>query len=323
VPLGFVALGAGALLIVSGRDPRPLLTVLAMLATATSYIMLESRASSRAQIVVGALVLPLAFLLCAILAVELDQRSGALLAMGWAVAAAALWRVSRGRRDLHLATAAFGVLTAIVLALHHRPVECVVALAAGVVGIAYLARHADAKPVLLPLSVAMIVAAIWSHALLADRTAYAYAPFLTQESLAAAAVVAAAFAAWRLTRDMPDRTGQGGVLIFVAVLFLWGRAELERAISPEVGMFSLILYYAASGISAIAVGRRRPVMELRVAGMALALYAAAKAVMQASGLTTIGFRVGSYLLVGGFLLAVAYWYRAATADSAAQPAARP
>ena len=49
----------------------------------------------------------------------------------------------------------------------------------------------------------------------------------------------------------------------------------------------------------------------RRAGLALAIYAALKAVVQASGLSSVGLRVGSYLAVGGFLLGVAYWYRAA------------
>ena len=50
---------------------------------------------------------------------------------------------------------------------------------------------------------------------------------------------------------------------------------------------------------------------VRRVGLAVALYAALKAVVQASELTTIGLKVGSYLLVGCFLLGVAYWYRAA------------
>ena len=50
----------------------------------------------------------------------------------------------------------------------------------------------------------------------------------------------------------------------------------------------------------------------------LAIYAALKAVVQASSLTLVGLRVGSYLLVGCFLLAVAYWYRA-TAEPEVEP----
>ena len=321
--LWFVALGAGALFIMSVRDPILAFIALAVLGTASTHVMLESRAATRSQVVAGALVLPLAFLLCALAAVEFASQRGALVATGWTLAAVALSRVSHGRRDLHLAAASFAGLLAIILALHQRPVECVVALAAAAVGIAYIARRADARPALVPFLAALLVAAVWSHALLAGRAAYAYVPFLTPESLAAAAAVAAAFAAWKLVRGMPDRIDLVAALFFGGALFLWARAELEYAIRPEIATFSLILYYAGFGIIAIAIGRRHRLSELRIAGILLALYAAAKAVVQASGLTTIGLRVGSYLLVGGFLLAVAYWYRAATMHSADQPATQP
>jgi hypothetical protein len=47
---------------------------------------------------------------------------------------------------------------------------------------------------------------------------------------------------------------------------------------------------------------------LRHVGLGLAIFAALKAIAEASSLA-IGLRVGSYLLAGVFLLAVAYWYR--------------
>ena len=43
----------------------------------------------------------------------------------------------------------------------------------------------------------------------------------------------------------------------------------------------------------------------------LAVIAALKAIVQSTDLEAVGLRVGSYLLVGGFLMAVAYWYRGA------------
>ncbi len=100
---------------------------------------------------------------------------------------------------------------------------------------------------------------------------------------------------------------------------LWGREELSRAFSREIATFLLILYYAAVGVAAIHVGRWRAIPGARRAGLALAMYAALKAVVQASSLSLVGLRVGSYLLVGCFLLAVAYWYRAATEPDASIP----
>ncbi|AHG92370.1 hypothetical protein J421_4835 (plasmid) [Gemmatirosa kalamazoonensis] len=61
----------------------------------------------------------------------------------------------------------------------------------------------------------------------------------------------------------------------------------------------------------------RRIPAARQAGLALALYAALKAIVQASTLDPVGLRVGSYLLVGGFLLGVGWWYRAAGARAEA------
>jgi hypothetical protein len=322
VPLGFVALGAVALLVVTIRDPHLALLALAVVGAASAYVMVESRAASRAQVVAGALVLPLAFLACALVSVELAQQRGALIATGWAFAAVVLTSVSRGRRDMHLAAATFAAFAAIAVALYDRPVDCLVALAVASIAVAYVARAAEAPPVLMPLAIVGAIGILWSHALLAERDPFSYSPFLTRESLGAGAVVAAAFGVRELIRTLHGRAAFPATLAGGA-LFLWIRAELEHAIRPEVATFSLILYYAVVGIALIAIGRRHAVGELRLAGMGLALYAAAKAVTQASGLTTIGLRVGSYLLVGGFLLAVAYWYRAASIPSADQPADGP
>jgi hypothetical protein len=322
VPLGFVALGAVALLVVTIRDPHLALLALAVVGAASAYVMVESRAASHAQVVAGVLVLPLAFLVCALVAVELAQQRGALIATGWALAAVALAGVSRGRRDVHLAAATFAAFAAIAVALYDRPVDCLVALAVASIAVAYVARAAEAPPVLMPLAIVGAIGILWSHALLAERDPFSYSPFLTRESLGAGAVVAAAFGVRELIRTLHGRAAFPATLAGGA-LFLWIRAELEHAIRPEVATFSLILYYAVVGIALIAIGRRHAVGELRLAGMGLALYAAAKAVTQASGLTTIGLRVGSYLLVGGFLLAVAYWYRAASIPSADQPADGP
>ena len=52
---------------------------------------------------------------------------------------------------------------------------------------------------------------------------------------------------------------------------------------------------------------------LRHVGLGLAIFAALKAIAEASSLD-IGLRVGSYFLAGLFLLAVAYWYRERDTD---------
>ena len=92
------------------------------------------------------------------------------------------------------------------------------------------------------------------------------------------------------------------------VTFFWGNSELSHAYSADVATFLLILYYAAVGVASIFVGRAREIRALRHVGLGLAIFAALKAIAEASSLA-IGLRVGSYLLAGVFLLAVAYWYR--------------
>jgi uncharacterized ion transporter superfamily protein YfcC len=110
-----------------------------------------------------------------------------------------------------------------------------------------------------------------------------------------------------------------------AVTFLWGDTELARVYTPDVSTFLLILYDAIVGVAAIFVGRARGIPVLRHVGLALAIFAALKAIAQASSLE-IGLRVGSYLLAGLFLLAVAFWYRDRDAvkpnDSVSDVAAR-
>jgi hypothetical protein len=141
-------------------------------------------------------------------------------------------------------------------------------------------------------------------------------PFLTPESVAAAAVVAAWVAlAVRVWRDGPGvfPTGERRVIVGVAIAVAvgWGREELAHAVAPDVATVLLIAYFAVAGIASIALGRARRAPAARQIGLLLALYAAAKALLQASQLDAVGLRVLSYLVVGGFFLGIAYWYRAA------------
>jgi uncharacterized membrane protein len=62
-------------------------------------------------------------------------------------------------------------------------------------------------------------------------------------------------------------------------------------------------------VGTILLGRSRGVSGLRQAGLVLSLYAAVKVVLESSGVDRIGLRVGSYLVVGAFLLGVGYLYR--------------
>jgi uncharacterized membrane protein len=132
-------------------------------------------------------------------------------------------------------------------------------------------------------------------------------------------------ASWNASRVQLLDAGPGTLetrtavrLAGAVVTFMWGNTELSHAYSSDVSTFLLILYYAVVGVAAIVVGRHRAIRVLRHIGLGLAIFAALKAMAEASSLV-IGWRVASYFLAGLFLLAVAYWYRdpdAATASGA-------
>jgi hypothetical protein len=133
-------------------------------------------------------------------------------------------------------------------------------------------------------------------------------PFAHAPSLAAAAVVAA-WATWggRARRAGALTAGERGVLAAAGplALLLWGRAELGRTGSPTGDVPRRRMVRARRD-------RRHPVRPLAPrrrgapGGLALALYAAVKAIVQVSAIDPVGLRVGSFLLVGGFLLSVGF-----------------
>jgi hypothetical protein len=104
-----------------------------------------------------------------------------------------------------------------------------------------------------------------------------------------------------------DRPARLGVLI--GFLILWGRMELAQAFNADLAAFLLVSYYAACGVASIIVGRRLGIGLLRVAGLALAIYAGLKGVVQVTDIGSVLLRVGAYAAVGVFLLGAGYLYR--------------
>jgi hypothetical protein len=281
----------------------------------------------------SALVLPLGLLAAALVALpDAESPAGGLVAGTWAaLATAAAWRARpRGEAaaaptfGAHVAVAGLASALVPVVLIEHG-VARLVALAAHAAILAEAYARTRARLALLAPLVVLGTASASCLDLLRDRPAYAYPPFATGPSLAAAALVAAwATLAWRVWRAAPGSgdpaaaaapttPGERAAVIGAAAVaaLLWGREELARAVSPDVSTFLLVGYFAAVGIAAIFAGRARRVPAARQAGLALAIYAALKALAQVSDLDAVGLRVGSYLLVGGFLLAVGYWYRSA------------
>jgi len=168
----------------------------------------------------------------------------------------------------------------------------------------------------VPIALALAILTVWTFQQLLDRPSYQYTPFLTAPSLAALAMSAAwLVVSWNASRVQLLDVGPGTLetrtavrLAGAAVTFMWGNTELSHAYSPDAATFLLILYYAVVGVAAIFIGRHRGIRVLRHVGLGLAIFAALKAMAEASSLV-IGWRVASYFLAGLFLLAVAYWYR--------------
>ena len=99
--------------------------------------------------------------------------------------------------------------------------------------------------------------------------------------------------------------------------------ELVHAFSRDAGTFLLTLYYAATGVAGIVAGRRTDSKTFRVAGLVVAIYAAVKAVIEATDISGLMLRVGCFAAVGVFLLGAGYLYRNAGTVNEAVGASEP
>jgi hypothetical protein len=227
----------------------------------------------------------------------------------------------RVQRGLHLALALAAMSFAILLAPDNH-LRDVAALAAVAVAASVLLRDERRTILLLPLAIGLLTSSLIAYSLLDDRVRYEYTPFVSLASLTALLAtlgwLAASFIATRgVAKSETIAVGSAAEALAgpmrVAgplVAFLWVREELQFAFSADIAVFLLISYYAILGVALIGVGRSKGIAALRHVGLALALYAGLKDGAQASDIDAIGWRVGSYLIVGAFLLGVGYWYRA-------------
>jgi hypothetical protein len=305
-------------------------------ATVLGYLALRGvEGDARAR--VDRFALPLLYLGAGLVSVFSDHAPPSLVGAGvallWAGAATAsatLARVGEPERGIDLAVAGLASAAAIPVALGGQHALAPVGVALHTALFALLVRRERQLIVAVPVAFGLAVASAWSFELLAARPHYGYTPFATTASLAAGAcALAACVTSWIFTRrDLRAALGIGGPpgvvvgAVGPALAFLWGNNELAYAVSPAVASFALIAYWATAGVLAIFVGRGRAIPAARQVGLALAIIAALKAVGQASDEQSIGLRIGSYLLVGVFLLAVAYWYRATGSAEAAPDGTR-
>lgn len=339
-----------------GSEPRWGLVVAAALGTVAVYLALRLPAARQTLAGASALGQPPLLLLAALLALPTPLGSdAALVAAGWAAfAALAAWDArhqqrwtddsppAATRRGLlhdpmpavpgvtHMFVAGVLSLAAVAIALRHRQLLGAPAVVAHALLASLLLRRVRHPLLFLTPVFGLLLGAAWAHDLLDARLAYAYVPFVGAASISALAVVAGWWLSGLLLRDSLDTSAVGrteraflGILGPIAA-FVWIQVELGRAFSPERAAFLLIAYYAVVGVLLIGIGRSRARVGLRRTGLGLAVLAAVRAIAQASSFDSVGLRVGSYLLVGCFLLGVAYWYRGAGgAESAAEPGVRP
>ena len=305
------------------RSPATDLLVLAILGSLTAYGAvhvsldgLEPKGPRSQPFLTGA-VLSLALGVVAIAAVRDDPIPRTLVALSWTAIAVVAAYLQRPARSTHLMVAGIASGAALLFALEDRDIASCVALSAHAAALAVLLRRERTRLLGVPIAIGLAIVTVWTFGLLDDRPLYGYTPFLTRESFAALAMsVAWLVASWNAARvEFVDgrRVGSGNTQNIVrvagaAITFLWGNVEFARAYSADVSTFLLIGYYAVVGVAAIFIGRARAIPILRHVGLALAIFAALKAITEASSLA-IGIRVGSYFLAGLFLLAVAYWYR--------------
>ena len=292
---------------------------IAAVATATLLVAIHRREEEGDGWLIASLLIPLGFLWAALAPLDdMTSTTGALIAAGWAAGIGlAGWLVEGRRRDVLWTVAGVSAGVAIVLATSEREILMIAGLSLHAGFLSHLMRRERAKLLLLPIVLALAAAVVASGNLFNARPPYAYTPFLTEASLGALLLVLGiGVVGWNASKtDWPDgpsgsrRLGVVGGLGIIAA-FIWGRTELASAYSPDIATFLLIVYYATCGLASIFIGRRSAMPDLRRVGLALTVFAALKAVAQAYELRQIGLRVGSFLLVGAFMLAVAYWYRA-------------
>ena len=302
---------------VFAHRPLPATIGVAVVCALITYAALLSRADRSRYWTSSALILPFLSLGVAYAASTSHLAEGTVIA-GWTLLAAVAWRLERAdmpqRASTHLLAAMLLGVCAVGAWWFATPLALVGGLAAWGVVSAVAARGEESPLPLLGVGAALTIAALSAVDQLASRNAYSYVPFMTRSS-ASAALAAAGLGLAGLViaggseavRTRADRAVRLGAL--VGFLIVWGRMEVADAFSHDVSEFLLASYYAACGVASILVGRLYSVGRLRAAGLGLAIYAAVKAVLEVTDISSLLLRVGAYAAVGVFLLGAGYLYR--------------
>lgn len=286
-----------------------------------TYVALWFRRGS-ALWTASALLLPCVSLGLAAAWSTLRMAEAAVVAL-WAVFALSSWRAERMRAELdrggaHLAAGGLMGAAAAALLSWPSPLVLTVALVACALAASWAVRDERRLLPLIAVALPLGCAALSAIDQLVSQADYSYVPFTTRSSASALVVTLGIGAVGLVLRGgngaaarRTDEAVRLGVLIGFAIL--WGRMEIAGGWNPDLSAFLLTAYYAACGLASIIAGRRHGVGRLRLAGLALAIYAAVKALLEASVISELLLRVGAYGAVGVFLLAAGYTYREAGA----------
>jgi len=255
-------------------------------------------------------VLPLGFILGAMMAFDASARvSGVAMAVAAAVLLVTVARLPQGAlRDAAVFATSLSALVSALLILSGKPLALTYTVTA-MSAACFLANRAWRSASWTTLG---LIGFVWAFfAVLAQLTArppYVYAPFLTPESGAGAALVAAVAIAWRAARGESriERLLGAGILVSA---FVWVHQEIAFAFGRTASTLLLVTYYAASSVAAVGAGRARRIPLLRHVGLGLAVLAAGTALYGARHLDAIAARIVADLVAAAFLLAIAYWYR--------------
>jgi hypothetical protein len=299
-------------------QPLPVTWTVAVVLAVVTYLALAVRRPPQPYWTASALLLPFLSLGIAYPSVQGELAEGSVIAL-WALFAVAAWRFERFRGEelrggSHLLSAGVLGILAVVSALWKLPLPLVAGLAAwGVVLAAAAGRERSPLP-LIGVALALGLAALSAFDQLASRQAFAYVPFLTRSSASALVAALGLAVGGELIgsgAEAPTRWAERPLRlsVLIAFLLLWGRMEMARAFDRDLSTFLLVVYYAACGVGLIVAGRSLGIARLRTVGLALAIYAAVKAMVEAVEIDGVLLRVAVYGAVGVFLLGAGYLYR--------------
>jgi uncharacterized membrane protein len=296
--------------------PVPVIVGLAF--AAVTYASLLVRGVPARFWTASALLLPCLSLSMALSGMTTRAEEASVTAL-WAILAFVVSRMERAAGDhtrsgAHLLTGSVLGSLAIGTLLWEQPLALVSGLAVWGIVMAFVCKDETAPLPLAGVALAVGGAALSAFDQLMSRGAFTYTPFATRSSASAlAASLGIGLAGGALSRGtgaarkIADRPVRLGML--VGFLIVWGRMEVADAFNADLASFLLTSYYAACGVASIVAGRRLGIGRLRAAGLGLALFAAFKAVVEVTDISSVLLRVGAYAAVGVFLLGAGFLYR--------------